>query len=147
MNPEKSPGTFTRFAHWVADASGRPAVFAVAAAVVVLWALTGPFVNYSDTWQLTINTGTTIITFLMVFLIQNTQNRDAKAMQIKLNELIRATEGAHNALVSVEQLDDEELKRFIDKYATFAEEARRRSLKGRDDTAVLSLENKAQVSK
>ncbi len=109
---------FDHFAGKIADASGHPAVFMLACATVVLWAVSGPLFGYGDTWQLVINTGTTIITFLMVFLIQNTQNREAKATQIKLDELIRATAEAHNALLDLEELSEEDIlsirKRYID---------------------------------
>ena len=116
--------TFTRFAKWTARMAGRPRTFAVAMAVIVLWAVLGPLYGFSDTWQLVINTGTTIVTFLMVFLIQNTQNRDSEAIQIKLDELIRATKGAHNALLDLEELDDHELIRIRDDYERLAERAR-----------------------
>lgn len=104
--------SFRRFSQRTALAVGRPEAFTLAVATVVLWALVGPSFHYSDTWQLTINTGTTIITFLMVFLIQNTQNRDAQVMQLKLDELIRAIEQARNELVDMEDLSDEELHRL-----------------------------------
>ena len=91
---------FTRFAKWTSRAAGHPATFAIAVLIILVWAATGPIFEFSDTWQLVINTSTTIITFLMVFLIQNTQNRDSAAMQLKLDELIRAINGAHNALRS-----------------------------------------------
>src|SRR5882762_2444849 len=105
-----SRNAFGRIANATAAATGHPAVFAIAAGIVIVWALLGPVFHYSDTWQLVINTGTTIITFLMVFLIQNTQNRDAKAFHLKLNELIHGTKHAQNDLIEVEKLSDEELK-------------------------------------
>jgi low affinity Fe/Cu permease len=101
---------FRRFAHRSAELVGSPSVFLLALVVVLIWAGSGPLFGFSDTWQLVINTGTTIITFLMVFLIQNTQNRDAKAIHLKLDELIRSVEGARNGLVNLEALSDEELK-------------------------------------
>src|SRR5215510_2221461 len=101
---------FTSFAGAAARLSGRPVTFLLALGVVLAWALTGPLFGFSDTWQLVINTGTTIVTFLMVFLIQNTQNRDAKAIHLKLDELIRAVHGARNQLVDLEELSDEELE-------------------------------------
>ena len=107
-----------------ARAAGQPVVFALAGAVIVLWLITGPFFGFSDTWQLIINTGTTIVTFLMVFLIQNTQNRDSEAMHIKLDELIRAIDGAHNALLNLENLGERELDRIRADYIRLAEEAR-----------------------
>ncbi|MFT3884709.1 MAG: low affinity iron permease family protein [Flavobacteriales bacterium] len=100
---------FTRFAKQTASVSGRPATFGLAVLIILAWAITGPIFHYSDTWQLVINTGTTIITFLMVFLIQNTQNRDTEALQIKLDELIRAVEQANNSMLDLEELDDREL--------------------------------------
>jgi low affinity Fe/Cu permease len=105
-------GLFRRFAHGVSLAVGAPSAFAVALLLVVLWGITGPLFRYSDTWQLTINTGTTIITFLMVFVIQNTQNRDSQVIQLKLDELIRAVQEARNELVDMEDLSDEELRRL-----------------------------------
>ena len=120
-------------------AAGRPATFAIAVTVIVLWALTGPLFDYSDTWQLVINTSTTIITFLMVFLIQNTQNRDTEALQIKLDELIRSMENAHTVLLDLEELDDEELKRIRQDYLELARKAREGLRRGKADTGVPSV--------
>jgi len=127
-------GKFSRFATTVADATGHPLAFAVAFFVVVGWAATGPIFHFSDTWQLVINTSTTIITFLMVFLIQHTQNRDTRAMQIKLDEMIRCTEGAHVSLLDLEELSDRELRAIRDQYERLAEEARERLRAGGSDT-------------
>jgi low affinity Fe/Cu permease len=101
--------TFRRFAQWASDLMGSAWAFLVAVIVLLVWAATGPMFDYSDTWQLLINTGTTIVTFLMVFLIQNTQNRDAKAIHLKLDELLRGVKGARTSLVHLEQCSDEEL--------------------------------------
>jgi low affinity Fe/Cu permease len=125
---------FSEFARRLAMWTGRPFAFLLAAAAVALWALSGPLFGFSDTWQLVINTSTTIITFLMVFLIQNTQNRDTEAMQIKLDELIRATQGAHNALLSLEDLEDEELERYRRHYAALARTALKKLRAGELDT-------------
>ena len=121
---KKKTSWFTDFARKSARAAGQPVVFALAAAIILLWLVTGPLFGFSDTWQLVVNTGTTIITFLMVFLIQNTQNRDAEAMHIKMDELIRAIEGAHNALLNLEDLDEEELDEIRADYIRLAKEAR-----------------------
>jgi low affinity Fe/Cu permease len=118
--------SFNRFAKWTARAAGHPSTFAVALAIILVWAITGPLFHFSDTWQLFINTGTTIITFLMVFLIQNTQNRDGAAMQIKLDELIRALKGAHNELADLEDMSDRELEKMKAHYTQMAEKARAR---------------------
>jgi len=115
---------FTRAAKWASRTAGRPITFMIALAIILVWALTGPIFKFSDTWQLVINTGTTIITFLMVFLIQNTQNRDTEAIQIKLDELIRAVESAHNALLDLEELDDDELDVIRKDYLDLAKKAR-----------------------
>src|SRR5215831_1258155 len=116
--------SFSRFAKMMARLSGRPSTFFLAVATVAGWAATGPLFRFSDTWQLVINTGTTIVTFLMVFLIQNTQNRDTEALQIKLDELIRATRGAHNALLDLEELEDEKIEDFRSRYQALACAAR-----------------------
>src|SRR5436309_13765904 len=115
---------FTRFAKWTSHAAGHPATFVTAVLIILVWALSGPVFGFSDTWQLVINTGTTIITFLMVFLIQNTQNRDSAAMQLKLDELIRAINGAHNALLDLEELTQGDLDRMRARYETLARHAR-----------------------
>jgi low affinity Fe/Cu permease len=121
---KKKTSWFTDFARKSARAAGQPVAFALSAAIILLWLVTGPLFGFSDTWQLVVNTGTTIITFLMVFLIQNTQNRDAEAMHIKMDELIRAIEGAHNALLNLEDLDEEELDEIRADYIRLAKEAR-----------------------
>jgi low affinity Fe/Cu permease len=124
MRPTRSKSWFSRFAKLTARVTGKPVTFMIAVSVVVAWAVTGPLFGFSDTWQLVINTGTTIITFLMVFLIQSTQNRDSEAMQVKLDELIRATHGAQNALLDLEELEEEELDRIKAGYEEMAERAR-----------------------
>src|SRR5713226_284245 len=134
MRPTKSKSWFTRFAKWTARMTGRPAAFVVAVAVILGWAFTGPLFGFSDTWQLVINTGTTIVTFLMVFLIQNTQNRDSEAMQLKLDELIRAIEGAHNALLDLEELETGDLDRIRAGYDGLAMTARELLRQGMADT-------------
>ena len=125
---------YSRFAKTAAHFCGRPKVFVLAVAVIVVWVVTGPLFAFSDTWQLVINTGTTIITFLMVFLIQNTQNRDTEAIQVKLDELIRATKGAHNALLDLEELEEESLDAFRTKYRALAAAARDQLSRGAKDT-------------
>jgi low affinity Fe/Cu permease len=115
---------FNRFAKQAARSAGRPAAFALASLVVAAWLLTGPVFEYSDSWQLVINTGTTIVTFLMVFLIQNTQNRDTEAIQIKLDELIRATASANNALMDLEELDEQTLDLYRQRYEALAKATR-----------------------
>lgn len=125
---------YSEFAKATAHFCGRPRVFVLAILVIVIWIITGPIFAFSDTWQLIINTGTTIITFLMVFLIQNTQNRDTKAIQLKLDELIRATQGAHNALLDLEELEEEQLEQFRMRYEALASEARKRLEQGDKDT-------------
>jgi low affinity Fe/Cu permease len=125
---------FSYLARRVAVLSGRPGTFLLAVAAIVLWALSGPIFGYSDTWQLIVNTATTIITFLMVFIIQSTQNRDTEAMQLKLDELIRATQGAHNALLDLEHIDEEKFERYRASYAKLAAVARRKLEAGELDT-------------
>lgn len=124
---------FTAFARKTSHLAGRPVTFFLATAIIVVWAALGPVFRFSDTWQLVINTSTTIITFLMVFLIQNTQNRDTEAIQIKLDELIRAMNGAHDALLDLEELDERTLDAFRDKYQRLAREARQRLAGGGTD--------------
>src|ERR1044072_3649007 len=114
MTPAKSKSWFTRFAKATAHASGQPSAFTIAVLVVAAWAISGPLFHWSDTWQLVINTGTTIVTFLMVFLIQSTQNRDAEAVQVKLDELLRVTAGAHNVLLDLEELEEGDVEKLRD---------------------------------
>ena len=128
-------GAFNRFAQWAAHATGQPATFGLAVAAILVWAVSGPVFGFSETWQLVINTGTTIVTFLMVFLIQNAQNRDSAAIQLKLDELIRSQEGAHNVLMDIENLSEEELGQIHRHYAHLAAIARRRLRQGDTDTA------------
>jgi low affinity Fe/Cu permease len=125
---------YSKFANQIARLSGRPKTFALAAGVIVVWLITGPLFGFSDTWQLVINTGTTIVTFLMVFLIQNTQNRDSEALQIKIDELIRATKGAHNALLDLEELEQDNLDDFRRRYQLLASAARKDLERGDQDT-------------
>ena len=124
MRPTKSRSWFTRLTKGTAHISGRPMTFAVAASTIAVWALTGPMFGFSDTWQLVINTGTTIVTFLMVFLIQSTQNRDTEAMQVKLDEIIRAIGNAQNELLDLEELEENDLNRIRDEYREMARKAR-----------------------
>jgi low affinity Fe/Cu permease len=125
---------YSQFAKLASRFCGKPIVFVLAVCTIGVWLITGPLFRFSDTWQLVINTGTTIITFLMVFLIQSTQNRDTEAMQIKLDELIRATKGAHNALLDLEELEEHQLDAFRTKYQLLAQAARLRVGKGSVDT-------------
>jgi low affinity Fe/Cu permease len=138
---------FTRFAKWTARASGRPLTFTIAFLVIVVWAVTGPLFGFSDTWQLVINTGTTIVTFLMVFLIQNTQNRDSEAIQVKLDELIRLSKGGHNVLLDLEELEDEELDRIQDGYRKIAQRAREELRRGVPDTGVPEVRHEVEELK
>jgi low affinity Fe/Cu permease len=124
MRPTKPRSWFTRFAKRTASLTGRPAAFLGAALIIVVWAITGPLFGFSDTWQLVINTGTTVVTFLMVFLIQSTQNRDAEAIQVKLDELIRAVGHARNELMDLEELEEEDLDDLRTTYLEMAAKAR-----------------------
>jgi len=127
---------FTRFSRQTSRLVGRPATFGVAVLVVLVWAITGPVFGFSDTWQLVINTGTTIVTFLMVFLIQATQNRDAEAAQLKLDEIIRSQQGAHNMFMNLEELEEDELLEIRRQFVALAERARKTSRGGTADTGV-----------
>jgi low affinity Fe/Cu permease len=127
---------FSRFSSATARITGRASTFTIAVAIVLVWLVTGPLFHYSDTWQLAINTGTTIVTFLMVFLIQSTQNRDAYAVQVKLDELLRVTAGAHNALLDLEQLEEAELDKIRGGYIQLASRAREALRRGTPDTDV-----------
>lgn len=125
---------FERFARITAEKSGSAWAFLIAFAIIIVWGITGPLFDYSDTWQLVINTSTTIVTFLMVFLIQHTQNKDTAALQLKLDELIRSTEGAHNALMNLEALSEEEICMIQKRYHELAAEAREGLRAGKKDT-------------
>ena len=125
MSSGNHKSIFARFSRWISAETGRPKTFFIACSVIVIWAITGPVFGFSDTWQLVINTGTTIVTFLMVFLIQNTQNRDTEALQIKLDELIRAAKGARNEVIDLEEMDEEALDKIRDEYLKLADLARK----------------------
>jgi low affinity Fe/Cu permease len=130
----KDVGHFSKFAKATAHGAGQPWSFGLAALTIAVWAGTGPVFGYSDTWQLVINTSTTIVTFLMVFLIQNTQNRDSQAIQLKLDELIRATNGAHTAVIDVEELTDGDIQALKQQYLAIARAGRQRLRNGAKDT-------------
>lgn len=138
---------FTHAARWASRAAGRPGAFMLALGLILVWAVTGPLFEFSDTWQLVINTGTTIITFLMVFLIQNTQNRDTEALQIKLDELLRSVETAHNSMIDLEELDDEELDAIRKDYLKLASKARADLKRGKDDRRSVETQGGARNSK
>ena len=125
---ENKQSFFTKFAKAIANATGKPVTFVIATSVILAWAVSGPLFGFSDTWQLVINTGTTIITFLMVFLIQNTQNRDSMAVQLKLDELICAIKEANNETLDLEERDDEELSEKHVQMTTLAKEAKGESM-------------------
>ena len=142
MKVTKSTTWFSTFSKWISRATGSPLAFGLAMGTVAVWAVSGPLFGFSDTWQLVINTGTTIVTFLMVFLIQNTQNRDGAAIQIKLDELIRTTSGAHNALLNLEELEEDELQEICREYTMIAEQAREQLRKGKSDTGTPSIKGR-----
>ena len=131
---------FSKFSRKISREAGHPLTFFVALGLVLLWLITGPLFHFSDTWQLVINTATTIVTFLMVFLIQNTQNRDSEAMQLKLDEIIRALEGAHNIFLDLEELAEDELDEIKGRYLKLAEKARKDLRDGNFDTGRPELE-------
>jgi low affinity Fe/Cu permease len=124
MKPHGKKGVFTRFAERTACWTGHPAAFLLAFATIIVWGVSGPIFGFSDTWQLVINTGTTIVTFLMVFLIQNSQNRDTRAMHLKLDELIRSNDVANTAMLDLEELSEAELDEIRDEYEKLAKDAR-----------------------
>lgn len=134
---------FSKSASRIAIWSGSPSAVAMAILLIAAWAVAGPFFGFSDVWQLTINTGTTIITFLMVFVIQNSQNREASAVQIKLDELIRATKAAHNSVIDLEHLTEADLEKFREHYSKLAERARKREAGVVEDIAKLTAEERA----
>jgi low affinity Fe/Cu permease len=136
MRSTKSGSWFAHFAKATSRAAGRSGAFMLAVGVILAWLVTGPVFGFSDSWQLVVNTGTTIITFLMVFLIQNTQNRDTEALQVKLDELLRVTAGAHNALLDLEELEERDLDKIRAGYAVLAERARAELRQGQADTGV-----------
>jgi low affinity Fe/Cu permease len=140
MKPTRSTTWFTRFSKTASRATGRPVVFGLAILFVAVWGISGFLFDFSNTWQLVINTFTTVVTFLMVFLIQSTQNRDSEAMQVKLDELIRTTRGANNELLDLEEMEEEELDRVRMTYEQLAERARRSArITGRPDCSVVDL--------
>ncbi len=134
MHTPYGSSPFAKFSKWTAHAAGHPVTFLASVLVIIAWIVTGPLFGFSDTWQLVINTGTTIVTFLMVFLIQNTQNRDSAALQLKLDELIRASAGAHIALLDLEELTEGDLERLRARYEELARLARANVKGGAVDT-------------
>jgi low affinity Fe/Cu permease len=135
-------GNFQKFARAGARWSGRPAAFSLAVLFIIAWLVTGPIFHFSDTWQLVINTATTIVTFLMVFLIQNTQNRDSEAVQLKLDELLRSTRGAHNALLEIEELSEDELDEIKRCYSKLAKDAVHDLRSGQSDIGTPDVKRK-----
>src|SRR5688572_16178757 len=146
MKPTRSTTRFTRFSKAASRATGRPAVFALAILLVAGWGISGFIFDFSNTWQLVINTFTTVVTFLMVFLIQSTQNRDSEAMQVKLDELIRTTKGAKNELLDLEELEEDELDRIRLSYERMAERAREEARTGgrQDSSTVVDLASRIE---
>jgi low affinity Fe/Cu permease len=140
--PRKNKGGFRQFARASARWTGRPMAFALAGGFILVWLVTGPIFHFSDTWQLVVNTATTIVTFLMVFLIQNTQNRDSEAVQLKLDELLRSTPGAHNALLEIEELSEEELDEIKACYAKLARRALEDLRSGKQDIGTPDVKRK-----
>jgi len=136
----RSSSWFNRFAQWFSHIAGLPVTFSLSVLIIAGWALTGPFFGFSDTWQLTINTTAALVTFLMVFIIQNTQNRNTAAIQVKLNELIRAAEGAHNAMLDLERLDVRDLDRVRAAYERLAERSREQVKRGMPDIGTPEVE-------
>jgi low affinity Fe/Cu permease len=137
--PSRRGHWLERLSLWITERAGSSWAFGLAVLVVVVWAATGPIFGFGDTWQLVINTGTTIVTFLMVFLIQNTQNRDSEAVQVKLDELIRAMTGAHNALLDLEELEYDDLELIRGDYTKLAQRARDDLRRGIRDTDATDL--------
>ena len=144
MLVRKAPSFFTNFARAISRVAGRPATFCAAATVILLWAVAGPLFDFSDAWQLTVNTATTIITFLMVFLIQATQNRDAEAIQIKLDEIIRAHKHARNELLDSEEMEESDLVELRQHYLKLAERARHRHSGNHEAAHVPDLAEKGE---
>jgi|SRR5665213_1604759 len=141
----KHRGGFHKFARHSAKFTGKPIAFGLAALIILIWVVTGPIFHFSDTWQLVINTGTTIITFLMVFLIQNTQNRDSEAIQLKLDELIRATKTAHTVMLDVEELSEEELDHLKSCYHRISQEALKEMRSGKTDLGSPDIEREIRL--
>lgn len=137
---------FEKFANWATTATGSSTAFILAAVVIIIWAVTGPVFHYSDTWQLVINTGTTIVTFLMVFLIQKSQNKDSRAVHLKLNELIAAHAGASNRMVNIEDLSEKELDQIRQFYVRLSELAKTEESLGCTHTYDAADENHSKKS-
>jgi len=142
--PRKNKSGFRNFARGAARWTGRPIAFALAVIFIRIWLVTGPIFHFSDTWQLVVNTATTIVTFLMVFLIQNTQNRDSEAVQLKLDELLRSTQGAHNTLLEIEELSEKELDDIKGCYAKLAEKALDDLRSGKSDIGTPDVKRKTE---